>query len=60
MAKTNKKDLMVISLDKGVKLYLSTFAMEGKSAHCINWLNTQHAANCERHPTDTSAGAVQD
>ncbi len=40
MAKT-KKDLMMISLDKGIELYLSTLETEGKSPRYIDWLNTR-------------------
>jgi integrase/recombinase XerD len=41
MVKTNKKDLMMVSLDKGIELYLSTLTTEGKSPRYIDWLNTR-------------------
>ena len=41
MGKTNRKDLMMVSLDKGIELYLSTLATEGKSPRYIDWLNTR-------------------
>jgi site-specific recombinase XerD len=41
MAKTIKKDLMMISLRKGIELYLSTLATEGKSPRYIEWLKTR-------------------
>ncbi len=36
MAKTGKKELMMVSLDKGIELYLSTLATEGKSPRYID------------------------
>ena len=41
MVKTKKKDLMMVSLDKGIELYLSTLAPEGKSPRYIDRLNTR-------------------
>lgn len=41
MVETNKKDLMMVPLDKGVELYLSTITTEGKSPRYIDWLNTR-------------------
>jgi site-specific recombinase XerD len=41
MVKTKKKDLMMVSLRKGIELYLSTLSTEGKSPRYIYWLNTR-------------------
>jgi site-specific recombinase XerD len=41
MVKTNRKKLMMVSLDKGIELYLSTLATERKSPRYIDWLNTR-------------------
>lgn len=41
MVKTIRKDLMMVSLDKGIELYLSTLATEGKSPRYIDWLETR-------------------
>jgi hypothetical protein len=41
MVKTKKKELMMVSLDKGSELSLSTLTTEGKSPRYIDWLNTR-------------------
>jgi site-specific recombinase XerD len=41
MYKSRKKDLMMVSLDKGIELYLATLATEGKSPRYIDWLKTR-------------------
>ena len=41
MVKTKKKDLMMITLDKAIELYLTTIETEGKSPRYIEWLKTR-------------------
>jgi len=41
MASKKTKELMMISLDKGIDLYLSTLVTEGKSPRYIDWLKTR-------------------
>ena len=41
MARNRTKDFMMISLEKGIELYLATMAIEGKSPHYIDWLKTR-------------------
>lgn len=41
MVKTRTRDLMMVSLDKAIGLYLSTLATEGKSPRYIDWLKTR-------------------
>lgn len=41
MVKTNKKDLMMISVEKATTLYLSTLVSEGKSPNYVDWLNSR-------------------
>ena len=41
MARTNKRDLMMITLDKATELYLATLETEGKSPRYVDWLKTR-------------------
>ena len=41
MIKTNKKDLMMITMDKAVELYLASLETEGKSPRYVDWLKTR-------------------
>jgi hypothetical protein len=41
MGKTTKKDLMMITLDKAIDLYLATLETEGKSPRYVDWLKTR-------------------
>ncbi len=41
MVKTNKRDLMMITLDKAIELYLATLETEGKSPRYVDWLKTR-------------------
>jgi site-specific recombinase XerD len=41
--KKTAKELMMVSLTKGIELYLSTLAVEGKSPRYIDWLKTRLA-----------------
>jgi hypothetical protein len=41
MARKNKQELLMISLEKGVELYLATMATEGKNPAYIGWLETR-------------------
>ena len=41
MVKTNKRDLMMITLDKAIELYLATLETEGKSPRYVAWLKTR-------------------
>ena len=41
MVKTNKRDLMMITLNKAIELYLATLETEGKSPRYIDWLRTR-------------------
>jgi hypothetical protein len=38
MSKTRAKDLMMITIDKAIELYLATLETEGKSPRYIGWL----------------------
>lgn len=38
MSKTRAKDLMMITIDKAIDLYLATLETEGKSPRYIDWL----------------------
>jgi len=41
MVKTNKKDLLMIALDKAIELYLATLETEAKSPWYVAWLRTR-------------------
>ena len=41
MGKTTKKDLLMITLDKAIELYLTTLETEGKSPRYVDWLRTR-------------------
>jgi hypothetical protein len=41
MVKRNKRDLMMITLQKATDFYLATLATEGKSPRYIDWLKTR-------------------
>ena len=41
MARNRTKDLMMVSLERGIDLYLTTMETEGKSPRYIDWLNTR-------------------
>ncbi len=41
MAKRSRQEYLMISLEKGVELYLATMATEGKSPRYIGWLKTR-------------------
>jgi integrase/recombinase XerD len=41
MVKNRKKDLMMITLEKAIGLYLATLETEGKSPRYIDWLKTR-------------------
>jgi integrase/recombinase XerD len=41
MTKANKRDLMMITVDKAIELYLATLETEGKSPRYIDWLKTR-------------------
>jgi hypothetical protein len=41
MANRKSKDLMMVTIEKAIDLYLSTLATEGKSPRYIDWLKTR-------------------
>ncbi len=41
MVKTTKKDLLMITLDRAIELYLTTLETEGKSPRYVDWLRTR-------------------
>lgn len=41
MTKANKRNLMMITLDKAMELYLATLETEGKSPRYVDWLKTR-------------------
>jgi len=41
MVKTNKRDLLMITLDKAIEIYLATLETEGKSPRYVAWLKTR-------------------
>ena len=41
MVKTSKKELIMITLDKAIELYLATLETEGKSPRYVDWLKTR-------------------
>ena len=41
MARTRTRDLIMVTLDKGIELYLTTLATEGKSPRYIDWIKTR-------------------
>ena len=41
MSAKKTKELIMISLDKGIELYLATMETEGKSPRYVDWLKTR-------------------
>ena len=61
MTTKKAKELMMISLDKGIELYLSTMETEGKSPRYIDWLKTRLRFFSDfMHQTHGEGSKIQD